>query len=356
MNMEEHWQQILLSFPDGITITDTKGKVIFVSNKIIEILGAGSDKEVLNTNLIDWIHPEDRERALFYIKNAAKDISTSGATEYRMLKVDKSHINLESKGKVYKDKNNNIIGMIYSSRDITERKKLSDVQLQKSRHETIESLTGGIAHDFNNILTVIKGQLSLLKMDISLNNDSRLSIIEMENAIVQAKRMTDQLSNLAKGGIPVKSTFSLDKMLKEILSLVIHNSNINCRSRYSDTCFNVHADKGQINRVLSNLLINAAESMPDGGNIICEIGLINGFKHKFLKEKVKYIFLSITDTGTGISEKNLPRIFDPYFSTKSRGTGMGLFSSFAIMKNHEGHLIASRNQDKGSVFTLYIPA
>ena len=355
MNLEDHWHQIIKLSPDGITITDMKGEVFFVSDKIIQLFGARSDKEIIGTNLIDWIHPEDREKAVFYINNAAEGIPTSGATEYRMIKVDNSHIYLESKGKVFKDNNNNILGMIYSSRDITERKKLEIAQLQQLKHESIETLTGGIAHDFNNILTVIKGQLSLIKMDLCTDEDSRINIIEAENAVEQAKLITDQLSSLAQGGLPVKSTFSLNKMVEEIASLLIQEPKIKCSFMYDKTCFDVYADKGQINRVLSNLIINAAESMPEGGDINIAIELINGFNHKFLNEKIKYIFLSVTDTGSGISEENMPQIFDPYFSTKSRGTGLGLFSSFAIMQNHEGHLIATSNLDKGSVFTLYLP-
>lgn len=355
MNLKDHWQQILTSSPDGITITDLAGKVIFVSDKILQIIGAETDEGILGTNLIDWVHPDDREKAAFYIKNAVEGIPTSGATEYRMLRVNKTIFYLESKGNILKDNNDNVLGMIYSSRDVTERKKLEIDQLQQSKHESMEALAGGIAHDFNNILTVIKGQLSLIKTDLSINDDSKLSIIETENAIDQAKRITDQLSSLAKGGMPINSTFSINKMLEEVVSLVIQDSNIKCNFRYPDTCFNVHADQGQINRVLTNLLLNAVDSMPEGGNISLNMGLINGFKHKFLNEKNEYLFLSITDTGNGISDEDLPRIFDPYFSTKSRGTGMGLFSSFAIMKNHKGHLIVSSNGDIGSVFTLYLP-
>ncbi len=355
MNLKDHWQQIVKLSPDGITITDMEGKVFFVSDKIIQIFGASSDKEILGTNLIDWIHPDDREKAVFYIKNAVKGIPTSGAAEYRMLRVDKTYLYLESKGRVLKDDNDNTLGMIYSSRDITERKKLEITQLQQLKHESMEALTGGIAHDFNNILTVVKGQISLIKMDLSINDDSKLSLIEVESAIDQAKRITDQLSSLAQGGLPVKSTFSISKMVEKIAILVIQEPKIKCSFMYDNACFEVYADKGQINRVLSNLIINAAEAMPEGGDINIDIEIINGFKHKFLNEKIKYLLLSVTDTGSGISNEILPRIFDPYFSTKSRGTGMGLFSSFAIMQNHEGHLIAAANLDKGSVFSLYLP-
>ena len=355
MNLKNHWQQILTSSPDGITITDTAGKVIFVSDKIIKLIGAKSDEGILGTDLMDWIHPDDREKAAFSIKNAAEGIPTSGAEEYRMIRVDKTCLYLESKGRVFKDDNNNTLGMIYSSRDITERKKLEINQLQQSKHESIEALAGGIAHDFNNILTVIKGQLSLIKTDLSINDDFKLCIIETESAIDQAKRITDQLLSLAKGGMPIKSTFSINKMVEEIVHIVIQDSNIKCNFRYPDTCFYVHADQGQINRVLTNLLLNAVESMPKGGDISINMGLVNGFKHKFLNEKNEYLFLSVTDTGNGISDENLQRIFDPHFSTKSRGTGLGLFSSFSIMKIHKGHLIAAANSDKGSVFTLYLP-
>lgn len=355
MDLNKHWQHILASSPDGITITDTRGKVLFVSDTIIRIFGADSDKDILDTNLIDWIHPEDREKAVFYIQNASKSISTSGAAEYRMIRQDNSYIYLESKGKVFKDDNNNVIGMIYSSRDITERKKLEIDQLYKSKHESFENLTGSIAHDFNNILTVIMSHFSLLKMDLPINSDSYLSINQTENAFKQAKLITEQLSSFAKGGLPVTSSFSINKLVKEVAGLIIKETEINYNLFNSNKNLIINADRSQINRVLSNLILNAVESMPGGGKIDIALEKTKGFKHKFLDSKIEYLLLSIRDTGTGIKDKDVANIFDPYFSTKSRGSGLGLFSAFSIIKNHKGHLIASSNPPKGSVFTIYLP-
>ncbi len=355
MDLTKHWQHIIKSSPDGITITDTKGKVLFVSDTIIQIFGAKTEKDILGTNLIDWIHPEDREKATFYIKNALKEISTSGASEYRMIPMDNTHLYLESKGKALKDFNNNIIGMIYSSRDITERKKLEKNHLHKSKHQSIELLAGSIAHDFNNILTTIMGHISLIKMDLTAKSNLHLNLDETEKAITQAKLITEQLSSLANGGSPVFSTFSINNLLKEVLELIIPDTNIEFNiSNYKST-INVYADRSQLNRVLSNLFLNAIESMPDGGKIETNISKIKGFKHKFLNDKNEYLYLSIRDTGKGISKKDMPQIFDPYFSTKSRGTGLGLYSAFSIIKNHKGHLIASSNPPEGSVFSIYLP-
>ncbi len=355
MDLTKHWQHIIESSPDGITITDTRGKVLFVSDTIIQIFGAKTKKDILGTNLIDWIHPEDKEKATFYIKNASKEISTSGASEYRMIRMDNTHLYLESKGKALKDFNNNIIGMIYSSRDITERKKLEKNHLHKSKHESIELLAGSIAHDFNNILTTIMGHISLIKMDLAAESNLHLNLDETEKAISQAKLMTGQLSSLANRGLPVFSIFSINNLLEEVLELNILDTDIKIIFNNSNLIINVNADRSQINRVLSNLLLNAIESMPDGGKIEINISTIKGLKHKFLEDKKEYLKLSIRDTGKGISKKDMSHIFDPYFSTKSRGTGLGLFSAFSIIKNHKGHLIASSNPPEGSIFSIYLP-
>ncbi len=270
-----------------------------------------------------------------------------------MIRLDKKHIYLESKGKVFKDENNNILGMIYSSRDITERKKLEEDHLYKSKHQSIELLAGSIAHDFNNILTVIKGQISLLKMDLPIKSDSHVSILETEKAIKQAKLITNQLSDLANNGLPVLSTFSIYELIQDITGQIITDTRIDYSLNYYNK--NINADRVQINRVISNLLINSIESMPDGGKIDIDLVKIKGFKHKFLDDKSEYLCLSVKDNGKGISKKDMSRIFDPYFSTKSRGTGLGLFSAFSIIQNHKGHLTASSNPPDGSVFTIYLP-
>lgn len=355
MNLKNHWEHILKSLPDGITITDTRGVVIFVSDTLIRTIGADSDKELLGTNIKDWIHPEDRDKANFYIKNASEEISTSGAAEYRMIKLDKTYLYLESKGKVFKDKDNNILGMIYCSRDITERKKLEENQLYVSKHESIELLAGSIAHDFNNILTVIMGQISLLKMDLPAKNESRVNILETEKAIKQAKLITNQLLTLSADGFPDFSVFPIDELLEETVGLIFMGTDIKYNINCSNENISINADRVQISRVLDNLLINAIESMPDGGNIDIEILKTKGFKHKFLVDKTEYLCLSISDNGIGISKKDMPRIFDPFFTTKTRGTGLGLFSAFSIIKNHKGHLIASSNTTKGSSFKIYLP-
>ena len=356
MKLNKYWHQIISSLPDGITITDKSGKVLFVSDRIVQLFGAETDKDIIGTNLINWIHPEDQKKAAFYIKNAAEGISTSGAAEYRMIRKDKTYLFLESKGRVFKDRNQNILGMIYSSRDITERKKLEQSQLLKSKHESMEALAGSIAHDFNNILTVLKGQMGLIKSDISVSDEIKSSVLEAETAINQAKELTNQLISIDNNGYPNKTVFSVNKMLEEIVNLYITaKSKIKCNFIYSKPNYTILADKGQINRVLGNLIINAKESMKDGGSLFFKIKTVYGYKHKFLDEKIEYLSISIKDTGSGISSEALPKIFDPYFSTKSRGSGLGLFSAFSIIQNHNGHLTASSKESTGSTFTVFLP-
>ncbi len=354
MNIEKYWQQILNSTPDGITITDLNGTVIYISKQIKEMFRVRDEDEVLGTLLIDWIHPDDREKALFYIMNASQGIATNGAAEYRMVRQDKTEIYLESKGTILRDDNGTSVGMIYSSRDISERKKMETAQQLSHKLKSIETLASGIAHDFNNILTVVKGHLSLINEDSTDNPNVSLSIIEAEKAISQAKGITEQLYYMAKGGIPVRKPFEIDITLKTTADLIIRNPNIKCEHTY-DSGYTINADKNQITRVLTNIILNAVEAMPGGGKITLNMGWIEGFKHKFLLPKKKYLFISIADTGEGISEENISRIYDPYFSTKSRGSGLGLFTSFSILKKHEGYLDVSSSKNRGTVFTIYLP-
>ncbi|MCF6335820.1 MAG: ATP-binding protein [Spirochaetales bacterium] len=354
MKIEKYWQQILNSIPDGITITDLKGTIIYVSRQIMEIFRASHEDEILGTKLIDWIHPDDRETALFYIMNASLGIPTNGAAEYRMIRQDKTAVYLESKGTTLRDDKGTSIGMIYSSRDISKRKKLETAQELSGKLKSIETLASGIAHDFNNILTVVRGHLSLIKEDDSINTNISYSIDEANKAILQAKNITRELYFMAKGGILVKEPFNIDILLKETANLIIQDPNIICEHLYNSD-FTINADKNQITRVLSNIILNAKEAMPEGGKIKFKMGWIEGFKHKFLFPRKKYLSLSITDTGKGISDENLSRIYDPYFSTKSRGSGLGLFTSFSILQKHEGYLDVNSTINQGTVFTLFLP-
>ncbi|MGB5157737.1 MAG: ATP-binding protein [Desulfobacterales bacterium] len=243
------------------------------------------------------------------------------------------------------------------SDDITERKRTEEELLKAKKLESLGILAGGIAHDFNNILTAISGNISLAKMDV--DSDSKIFdfLNAAELASVRAQALTMQLLTFAKGGTPVKEISSIASILKESSLFVLTGSKSKCEFSIAENLWSVEADPGQISRVINNIVINANQAMPEGG--VIQIRAWNKEiekEHGLPVKPGRYIMITIKDQGVGIAENNLSKIFDPYFSTKQTGRGLGLASAYSIIKKHHGHISVNSGQDKGTIFTIYLPA
>jgi len=246
-----------------------------------------------------------------------------------------------------------------TGKDITNQKKMEDEILKSKRLESLGVLAGGIAHDFNNILTVILGNTGFSKLLLKPGDKIYKTLLDVEAATLQAKGLTEQLLTFSTGGLPVKETASINELLKGTVEFALRGSNIVGEFSFENDIYNVEIDKGQIHQVINNLVINAMHAMPEGGifNVTCEnvdnVCDTPGIEHL---EKGKYIKISFKDHGTGITKMDLKDIFEPYFTTKKHGTGLGLASSFSIIKNHGGIIVAESKLKKGTSFHVYIPA
>ncbi len=239
--------------------------------------------------------------------------------------------------------------------DITERKKMEEDLLQASKLESLGVLAGGIAHDFNNILTVISGNISLAKMIVDNENEVSEILNEVEQAAWQARDLTQQLLTFSKGGAPIKETASIQDLLRETASFVLRGSNVSCFHSIPDELWPVSIDRGQISQVINNLIINADQAMPEGGLIILFAENYSAVPGSSLPAG-DYVKIGIIDAGTGIAPEDLPKIFDPYFSTKSKGHGLGLTSSYSIIKKHDGHIEVSSDIAVGTTVSIFLPA
>lgn len=243
--------------------------------------------------------------------------------------------------------------------DITERK-----WAQTSKLESIGVLAGGIAHDFNNILTGITGNLSLAKIKIKANQkdatDIERLLWEAEKAAMQAKSLTQQLLTFAKGGEPVFQIISIKEFLVESVSFAMRGSNVMPVYQFAADLWSAKMDPGQVNQVIQNIIINACQAMPQGGNItikaenfVSDGGGNSNVPHV---KKQEYVKISIKDNGTGIPEEVIYNIFDPYFTTKPKGSGLGLAISHSIVKKHGGFIEVESECGAGSEFHVYLPA
>jgi len=251
----------------------------------------------------------------------------------------------------------NVIMAIEHVRDITERKRLEEELRKAQKLESLGVLAGGIAHDFNNLLTGILGNISLAKIMTDPNLKSFKRLDEAEKAVWRARDLTQQLMTFSKGGAPVKKATSIEQIVKDSASFVLRGSNVRCEFSVREYVWPVEVDEGQMNQVINNLIINADQSMAEGG--IIEIGIKNlavAPENEMSLTEGRYVEISIRDHGVGIPEQHLNKIFDPYFTTKQKGSGLGLATVYSIIKNHDGYIGVDSKLGAGSTFQIYIPA
>jgi len=249
-----------------------------------------------------------------------------------------------------------VIGMVFVFRDVTEHERLEQELIRATRLESVGVLAGGIAHDFNNILTGVMGNLALAQLDIDAKSDVGIRLRDAEKATLRARDLTQQLLTFAKGGEPVRAAVQLSTIVRETTTFALHGSNVKPIFQFETDLWPADADKGQIGRVVQNLVINAIQAMPSGGILrlsaknekvtgLAQPGLVPG----------NYVQISIADTGEGIKPEHLPRIFDPYFTTKQTGSGLGLAAVYSIVKKHRGHIDVESTLGQGTQFRIWLP-
>lgn len=241
--------------------------------------------------------------------------------------------------------------------DITRRKLAEEEALKAKKLESVGVLAGGIAHDFNNILAAILGNIELASHMVGEDHESYRLLHMAEKASIRAKGLTQQLLTFAKGGDPVLETSFLEEIVRDSAMFVLSGSNVSCSFDFQEDLYWADIDKGQISQVIQNIIINADHAMPDGGtiNVTCENITLTAPVSLPLPAG-QYVKISITDTGCGIDEESLARIFDPYFSTKEVGQGLGLAVVRSIIQKHGGCIMADSEKGSGTTFTIYLPA
>lgn len=249
-------------------------------------------------------------------------------------------------------------------RDITERKRIEERRQneeQQKRHvqklESLGVLAGGIAHDFNNLLTAILGNLSLARMELKSGSEVSELLSAAEKSATRARSLTLQLLTFSKGGRPIKSAVSMVKVIQESVDTVLRDLPVQCQIQPQPQLWQVEADEGQLGQVFNNLLTNAHQAMPNGGMILVDVANRPiGSSDGLLLPPGNYVQVTLCDQGTGIQEAHLQKIFDPYFTTKAAGGGLGLAVVFSIIKSHHGQIYVQSKVGVGTTFTILLPA
>ena len=351
---EEKFATAFRASPDSVNLTrKSDGTYLEVNDGFTAITGY-TPEEVIGRSALElnvWVDPRDRERMVRELEEYG--IVKTIEAEFRR-KDGTTLIGHMSAGQIMFGGEPCILSI---TRDITDRIAIQNERLKMQKLESLGVLAGGIAHDFNNILTGILGNISFARRLLDPSHRSSDVLLEAEKASQRASDLAHQLLTFARGGEPVKKTVAAHQLVAASASLVLRGSNVHSVITVPDDLHPLDVDEGQINQVFNNIIINAAQAMPGGGSIA-----IGGENVTLATDNVmalppgNYVKFTFTDTGCGMSEETVKRIFDPYFTTKTGGNGLGLASAYSIVTKHGGFIGVNSAPGQGSTFTVLLPA
>jgi PAS domain S-box-containing protein len=348
---EEKYQKLFNNEIDAVSIFDLETRKILDVNEAYVKLYGYSREEVLQLTTDD-ISAESEKT-----KSAIKKSSATGSMLIplrRHRKKDGTVFSVEISAGPFTWKGRKVMYAV--ARDITERIQLDNERLKSQKLESVTMLAGGIAHDFNNLLTGIFGNVSLAKMHSEAGSKTHQFLEETEKALERTKNLTQQLLTFSKGGAPVKKTLLLSPVIKESVKFALSGSNVKSEISIAEDLKPVEADEGQISQVLHNLIINADHAMPEGGLLrVRAENMTVGARDISPFNEGDYVAISIEDTGFGIPEEYLSRIFDPFFTSKHKGSGLGLTTAYSIISKHHGLINVKSTLEKGTTFYIYLP-
>jgi PAS domain S-box-containing protein len=349
---EEKYRLVFDKAPLGIMHYDQTGIITDCNEKFAEIIGAPKE-DFIGFNMMRQLQDDQMREAV-----AASLKGEVGYYEGDYLSVTAGKLTpVRAICQPIFSSDGVLSGGVTIFEDISERKRAELERLQFSKLESLGTLAGGIAHDFNNILTAILGNIGLAMLEAQNEDRCRERLVEAERACLQAQNLARQLLTFAKGGAPVKEPLAVEKLISEAASFSCRGSQVRCEFTFPEDLWALEADPGQINQVFQNLVINAIQAMPTGGTInIRGENLEVAAGSDLPLSPGRYLKLSVRDHGAGMPNAYLPKIFDPYFTTKQKGSGLGLATVYSIIKNHHGHISVESKLGEGTVFNIYLPA
>ena len=311
-------------------------------------------------NVDDLVPPVNRDENKIMLDKMLSGESLSGMETQRYTK-DGDPIPVSISGAVYRDHEGRPIGRIITMRDIREKKRMEAQLLSAQKLESIGTLAGGIAHDFNNLLTSIQGNVSLSLYDMDDENPLYESLKNIEKSVRSGAKLTQQLLGYARKGRYEVKPIDLNRLIKDTTETFGRAKKEIAFNYYlSPDLPAIEADQGQIEQVLVNIIVNAYQAMPNGGEILLKTMKVG---HKDMPGRIykprpgHYALVEITDNGVGMDKDIMAHVFEPFFTTKElgRGTGLGLASAYGIVTGHGGYIDVDSEVGKGSTFKIYLP-
>ncbi|MCP4213985.1 MAG: PAS domain S-box protein [bacterium] len=357
---KERLSVTLCSIGDAVITTDTAGNIVLMNPVAEQLTGFTMEDAVgrpLN-KVFRVVHHVSRERRKSIVENilhTGRTIREESKTV--LLAGDGGERLIAHSGAPIIDNENNIIGVVLAIRDITERQKMEEELLKAQKLESIGILAGGIAHDFNNVLTAVLGNITLAKKLAGEDHKILKRLENAEKASNRTKELIQKLVTFATGGTPIRKVTVIDNLLINTIGFTLAGSNVKPEFSIKDGLWPVNIDESQVAQAVNNVVLNGVEAMLDGGSL--EVTAENyrqleGCKHP--PDPGDYVKVTIRDNGVGISPLNMTKIFDPYFSTKEDGSGLGLTSSYSIVRKHGGHMEVESFLNEGTTVSVFLPA
>lgn len=340
---EARLRAVISSLPAILFALDNDGVITLAEGKGLESLGY-KPGDLVGKSAFD-VYYDGTPEAINNIKRALAGDSVSDTVEMRGVWLERHFAPLYDEKGVLR-------GTSGVSLDVTQQRRAEEELFRASKLESIGVLAGGIAHDFNNILTAIGGNLALARM-YGTDDNVMKCVAESEKAALRARGLTQQLLAFSKGGQPIKKIFSLAALLPAAAEFALQGSNVRAKVEVAAGLWPIEGDEGQLNQVINNLVLNAQQAMPHGGTVHIDLQNVTATGGPLTAGE--YVRLRVCDQGRGISTENIAKVFDPFFTTKSGGSGLGLTSSYWIVRRHDGHIDVESQLDKGTCFTIHLP-
>ncbi len=355
-NSEARFQTLIDAAPYGVVVR--KGtRVTYINKSGMEIMRSLREEDYVGRDILERITAKYRESVAGRIAAVDKGaVLPPMEIEVTAMDGERLSVEISSRRLLFGSEGSTVVFF----HDVSERKKSGKLMLEMSAMQRVESLgqlAGGIAHDFNNMLTGIMGNISLLEVRCAKDAESVAIIKDTLQAACNAQILTTNLLAFSKGGKPIKKEVCVEKMLSDIFTLATRGANAAAELDVPAGLWSVDGDENQLKQAVNNMLMNGLQAMPSGGTIRLEArNLPAGAPLPGVLPGGAYVRITVSDTGIGIPGEYLSHVFEPYFSTKEKGHGLGLFMAWSVVKNHGGHIELASEPGKGTRFELFLPA
>ena len=354
---KERAQVTLRSIADGVITTDAEGNVEFMNRHAEEMTG-WFQEEAAGRPVREVFRVLDGRTGQEFSDPLVERQADSRAGEQNVLVArDGTRHLIDDSAAAIPGCAGGTDGSILVFRNMTVKVRKEEELVKWQKLESLGTLAGGIAHDFNNFLAAILGNISLAKQILDPASKAVERLEAAERASDRAEKLASKLLTFSKGGKPVRERISIEGLVRESALLSVHGTQVRCEFGIAEDLCATDADAGQIGQAIGNLVLNAAQAMSGGGTVrIRGENVVVGQGEMAYVNPGPYVKIEVADTGIGIPGKNLKRIFDPYFTTRENATGLGLTTSYHIMKSHGGNLFVESEPGEGTTASLYLPA